>query len=1006
MRSVLFFHFRRFLAISFVYFIFIIMGWATLPFQRFVMKYTEDKFLTLRVDYFGADAKTLEKIVVKPLEEVLLMVNGVKSLYSMAQDGSARLVIEVDAQEKIKKIQAAIKAFVDQVQESWPKDVQEPLLLRNHPGDFPDMVISFPYADEERMVYIRDWLERFLKPSLENISGVAECTIVGGKEREIQVSFYPEMFWATQVQGQDIIGILQTHNLSYAVGVKEENGKIFPLLLEGKYESLQDIGKLRILTKFSNESFLVELDQLASVKLGLRKQESFSTFNGQEDIGLYIYLLKSADNIKVGRKIRERLQKLVPSSFEWKMVYDRTEDLAKAVAEMWLSVLIAILLLLFITWVVFRKWEVVFLIFSQIPFALAGLFLFLFVFQVPFDTMMMAGVILGCGIIVDNGIIVSEYIISVGSQFSWKKFFYGFQEIVQALFASFLTTEAIFIPLLALSETLRENYSGFFIVLTLIQMMAIFFSVNFLPVALIVRKVYNMNYSVPIFYKKIFSFSRWGMRKVMRERIFLKGILTAGIFLSVGGIFLFLNRPPGMCFYREIFVSIDSPGGTPVEDIRFFLEKMEQDLISNPKVEKTMVRLERKHGEIIIRLKDFVSDKKILAFIHFYRKKWEDLPLDIVFNYEREEKKNVLKLHFLGLSREILQKMVTLYAREFFETGLVEDIVFHFRDDAPFLLLEPDFGKMQMLGISTKDIGQELHLCFSGGVATKYLYQGKKLYDVRLLGEGILDSPVSLESLRSSFVRSAYNQTISVADLFHLKEIYDFGTLYHYNKMKTLTVSLVGKGVGIEALKQMVSRVIESQKLPMGYLVVTDPEVDKVIYRKNLLKFAFFLAIWLVGLTLVLVFGKWQKAFLCLGVFPGMFIGVFGAQLIGQLGSSEAFLLGCVFLSGIVVNNSALVITDRRIEEIHYVYQWFRIIERKFFPLLTTNLTTLVGALPLLFTTGEGKSLWVPLSLTLLCGLTMALLFQIFGLSLYLSFKKNTSSGNIFFNKKRDEHSC
>ncbi len=241
-----------------------------------------------------------------------------------------------------------------------------------------------------------------------------------------------------------------------------------------------------------------------------------------------------------------------------------------------------------------------------------------------------------------------------------------------------------------------------------------------------------------------------------------------------------------------------------------------------------------------------------------------------------------------------------------------------------------------------------------------------------------------IDELASSFVRSSYNQPVSMGDVFRMEKQEDFANLYRYNKMESLSFTIFGGNMDSEGLKHLVEKVVGEIRLPTGYMLVVDPEANLSIKRRMWLRWGFFIAIWLVGLCLVLILNDIKKVWMCFSIFPGTFLGMFLAQALGRLGGSESFMLGAILLVGMVVNNTVLVFAETKVSSYRFVYHWFQALEKRFFPLLTTNITTLVGLFPLFFVSGETRSLWVPLALTVILGLSSSLIFQLLFSPLFL----------------------
>jgi HAE1 family hydrophobic/amphiphilic exporter-1 len=231
--------------------------------------------------YPGAGPSEVETQVTHPIEEAMVTAPGVEEVQSQSSEGYSIVLVSFNLEKDTKVALQDIREKLANVRGELPEDVLEPTIAAFDPSSQPIMDISVAgQAGGPSTANIRQLVTDEVLPRLQRVEGVADATVTGGREREIQVLLDADALKARRVAPQQVISTVVAESFSIPGGSVEQQGENLLLRTPGNFHTVEDIANLQVATPLG----AVRVGDIATVRDGFKKQDKFSRLNGQEAV--------------------------------------------------------------------------------------------------------------------------------------------------------------------------------------------------------------------------------------------------------------------------------------------------------------------------------------------------------------------------------------------------------------------------------------------------------------------------------------------------------------------------------------------------------------------------------------------------------------------------------------------------------------------------------------------------------------------------------------------------
>ncbi|MGA1385505.1 MAG: efflux RND transporter permease subunit [Flavobacteriaceae bacterium] len=403
------------------------------------------------VPYPGNSAEDIERLIIEPLEDELKTVRNVVEIVSTAQQDYGMIMVEFDEDIEVQTAKQLIKDKVDaeKASEDWPTfngskvepnvfdltlSEEVPIMNINLTGDFP-------------IEKLNDFAE-YLKDQIEALPQIKEVSILGVQQKEVEVAVDVYKMMAAQVSFNDVLGAIANGNMTVSAGNLVQSGQRRTLRVIGEIENPSDLERFVV----KSEGKTIYLSDVAQISFQDKERTTYARMFGDEVVMLSVKKRSGKNMIQAAEDIRTIIQEAqdqaLPSNLDVSISNDTSEKTLNQVDDLVNNIIFGILLVVLVLMFFLGFRNALFVGFA-IPMSMFISFMVLSWLGYTLNTMILFGMIMGLGMLVDNGIVVVENVYRLMSEGmprvqAAKQ---GISEIAYPIIISTATTVAAFVPL-------------------------------------------------------------------------------------------------------------------------------------------------------------------------------------------------------------------------------------------------------------------------------------------------------------------------------------------------------------------------------------------------------------------------------------------------------------------------------------------------------------------------------------------------------------------------------
>ena len=474
--------------------------------------------LTVITTYEDIPAEDLERLVTRPLEEVITALNGVRGVTSRTREGVSAITVEYEWGTQMDFANLNLRESVDRVSfnDNFPEAAERPVILRWDPTSRPVSILVV--EAEGRIQDVTEFTREVIKPALEQVDGVSQAELVGGADREILVRPDPRKLAIYGIEIEDISAALSRSNVNFPGGRVRQGPLFLSLRIDGEYETLDQIRETDIARPGRSA---IRIQDVAEVLDTIKDPEGATLLADNPVVSLLIYKEPDANTIRVSEEVDLALG-VVKQDFpglDFRFVYRDAEYVRESFEGLKQSLLVGaglafLVLLLFLSDL--RSPIVVGL---SIPISIVVTFGALYFGGVKLNLMSLGGLSLAAGMLVDNAIVVLENINRhladrrrAGDADKGKggerrtvaaAALVGTREMARPVIAATLTTIAVFFPVVYVPGIAGAFFRDQALTVTMSLMVSVAAALLLQPV--LAARVLRLNSGVPVGPFKIFD---------------------------------------------------------------------------------------------------------------------------------------------------------------------------------------------------------------------------------------------------------------------------------------------------------------------------------------------------------------------------------------------------------------------------------------------------------------------------------------------------------------------
>jgi multidrug efflux pump len=977
--------------------------------------------VNVRTSYVGANAEIIEQQVTEPIEKAVNGVEGVKNISSSSSQGSSSITVEFELGVDLERAANDVREKVSQVAGRLPQDIDAPPTVAKQDSDSDPIVFMQMQSNKRTLLELSDLAENIVQERLQTIPGVSGVNVFGQRPA-MRIWFDPVKLSAYRLTIQDVKSALDRENIELPGGKVRGNATEMTVKAYGKLTSEEDFNDLIIR---QTEGKSIRLKDIGYAIIGPENEESATRKNNIRSVNLGVVAQPGSNQVAIADELYKRIdviKKDLPPDIILEVGYDKTQFVRKAISEVKETLIIAILLVVIIIYLFFREWSIAFRPLIDIPVALVGAFFIMYISGFSINVLTLLSLVLATGLVVDDGIVVTENIykkIEQGMD-KWKAAREGSKEIFFAVISTSITLAIVFLPIIFLQGFVGRLFREFGIVVAGAVLISAFVSLSLTPVLniyLTKKNVHKHSWfytkSEPFFRGMEAGYQRW-LGAFMRKRWIAFIIVLA----CVGAIYFVGTKLPSELAPMEdrnrLRTSILAPEGTDFD----YMDQVVYDI-----TEKIMDSVPERYvvlsfapnfsgsgganaASISMGLVDASERKRSQNEIaQSMNKMFKDYTNVRVLVLQEQTisvgqaSRGQLPVQFVlqNLNFDKLKEKVPQFMDEVVKSPVFQGNDVNLKFNKPELQVTIDRLKAGELGISILDISNTLQLALSGRRFGYFIRNGKQYEVIGQVDRKDRDAPLDLKSF---YLRSKTGQLIQLDNLVSISETATPPTIYHYSRLKSAIVSAGlanGKtlGDGIKEMERIAKKVLDE-----SFTTSLSGSSRDFAESSSNTQNAFLLALVLIFLVLAAQFESFVDPLIIMITVPLALAGaVISLSVFGQ--SLNIFSqIGIIMLIGLVTKNGILIVefaNQQREKGMNKIDAVLDASVARLRPILMTTLATALGALPIAMALGSAGKSRIPLGIVIIGGLMFALVLTLFvvpALYSYISRKKRATHEN------------
>ncbi len=952
--------------------------------------------------YPGTAPQDMENLVVIPMERQLKELGNVKNISVMAADSVAVFTIEYLAGVEVDTAIQRVKDKIDLARPDLPNDLDEPQVEGlNFSTDVPIMQFALTGdPDPERLKSTAE----FLQDEIESIPGVKEARIAGTREREIRIEFDLPRLVAYNIPLMDVVTLIAKENVTISAGMLEVNQNKVQVRVPGEIKLATDLRDMVVLQR---ENRPVYLRDIATVSDTYKDLESISRINGETAVSLQIYKRAGENSVRLIDSIKQLLaEKNLPSNIRVTIVQDDSKDIHDMLTELENNIVSGFFLVIVVLFIVMGHRNSLF-VGLAIPFSMLLSFTIMTLLGITMNMVVLFSLILGVGMLVDNGIVIVENIYRLHCEglSRLQAARQGAAEVAWPVATSTLTTLAAFSPLLFWPDIIGDfmSYIPETLIITLSSSLFVALIINpAICSVLIKRGKIRFNPDHAEYHPFVRAYESM-LRSALKHRgllvlisiLFL--ILTAKLYGRFGKeVTLFVDVEP-----RAAQIEVRYPEGTAIEKTDETMRQIEERISDFEDVEFILANVGQGMGSGFAEgsggaylgsfYVKFVDEKdrkgKTSKLVQQFRDRIGKIPgaeIKVDQLQEGPPQAAPVSIEISGEDLGQLNEIANDIKRRISAIPGLVDLRSDYENALPELQFIVDRKRAGVLGLDTETIGFFLRTAIYGTDSPRKFRAGEDEYDITVRLP--LSAREQFSLLDEIYIPVQDSQPVPLSSLGHFEYTSGRGVIHRKNEKRVITVT-GNKAGGRESNELLadIEPIVGQIKLPPGYSIAYTGDKEDQQESSEFLSKAFLLA--LAGIVVVLVI-QFNSVLLPLIIFSSIILSIIGVMW-GLLITGKPFSIvmtgvGIISLAGIVVNN-AIVLVDcinqmkaKGLETNEAVVHAGRLRLR---PVLLTAITTILGLIPmavgfsfnlreLRFNMGGATSAWwAPMAIAVIFGL-------------------------------------
>jgi len=937
-------------------------------------------------------------------------LEGVDYLVTKSLPNASIIIANLKYGTDLDKTMQDAQRYIDNIRKDLPQDILSPVMSKVSPNDLPIMSISAT-SNLSSTEFYQKMKDDYL-PQIQQIKGVAEITILGGEEREIQVKINQDKLKLYKISMVQVVEAINRSGLDLPAGKVQTEKENNSVRLTGKFTSLKDIKNVQVAMPVLGSPVYVK--DVADVIDGIKETTSISRYNGKNGIGLMLKKQGDANAVDVSKLVREKFQSIeqqnTNSDVKFIIADDSTDNTIAAVNSVVFDLILAVILVSLVMLLFLRSFRNSLIVIVAIPTSLVTAFAVMWLLGYTLNLMTLLAMSLIIGILVDDAVAVLENIQKHLDRGKDKRTaaMDGRMEIGFAALSITLVDVVVFLPILFLQVFVADMLKQFSVVVVTSTLTSLLVGFTLTPwMASRIGKKEDLkptnffNRFLLWFEIQLENFNEWYGRRlewVLSHKLAFTGIVIVLFAMTLGimkqgiiGKELISTGDQG-----KFRMALEFDKSTSIQQNNLIAQKIETYIIQQPEVATVFSNIggpstgigslgvgSANKTEFTIQLKS--------------KKELDNLPTETFMKNLREELKS--KFPSINYSMAALGLIPRSAPIEITLSGSNLDLVMKTGDElkaviekipgadnvrlsveagSPEYKIIPDKDKMQRLGLTTAYVGLNLRTAFTGNDDATLTENGTE-YPVRIWLDEF--NRQNFEDVQQLSIINPMGFPVEVSQFATVEQDNSPSLLERKDRQPAITLTADALGRPSGTVADDVVAYLKENPLPKGIQMTWGSDIKRQNDSFGALGSVLLISFLLIYLIMVALYDNFIYPFVVLFSIPVAAIGAFFALNLSLSNLSLFALLGLIMLMGLVVKNAILIVdftNQLKADGKHFKEALIIAGKGRMRPILMTTLSMVVGMLPIAMATGTAAEWKNGLAWVIIGGLLSSLILTVF----------------------------
>lgn len=965
--------------------------------------------VVIKTMYPGAEPQEVETSVSRKIEDALSNLEGVDYLETKSMPNASVIIANLKYGVDVDKAMQDAQRYIDNIRKDLPEAIESPVMSKVSPNDLPVISISATSNLPETEFY-QKMKDDFL-PQIQQLKGVAEITLLGGEEREIQVKVNQDKLVYYKVSLSQVVEAINRSGLDLPAGKVQTAKDNNPVRITGKFSNVNDIMNVQVAMPFPNSPVYVK--DVASVTDGIKEVTSVSRYNSANGIGLLLKKQGDANAVDVSKLVRDKLKSIEEQNkadgLKFIIADDSTDKTIAAVDSVVFDLFLAVILVSLVMLLFLRSYRNSLIVLISIPTSLVTAFAVMWLLGFTLNLMTLLAMSLIIGILVDDAIVVLENIqrhLDIGKE-KRDASLAGRMEIGFSALSITLVDVVVFLPILFLQVFVADMLKQFSVVVITSTLTSLLVGFTLTPwLASRIGKKEDLqptnifNRFLLWFEHQLNTFIAWYGRQlqwVLNHKLIFTGIVLVLFVITLGimkqGIIGKEMMSTGDQGKFRLNLEFDKT--VTVQQNNIVSMQIESFILQQPEVESLFSNIAGPStgigslgvgaaniSEFTIQLKpEKEREMQTEDFMKWLRTELGNQFPGVNFSMAvigLLPKGAPIKITLSGANIGFVMKTSEELKAVVESIPGADNVQLSVEEGNPEYKVIPDKEKMQRLGLNTSYVGMNLRTAFTGDDNATLTENGTE-YPVRIWLDEF--NRKNYEDITHLVIVNPLNIPVEVSQFAEVRQDNSPSLLERLDRQTSVTLTAESFGCPSGTLADNVIAQLKLKPLPEDIKLTWGADIKTQNESFGALGSVLLISFILIYLIMIALYDSYIYPFVALFGIPVAAIGAFLALNLSLNDLTLFAQLGLIMLMGLVTKNAILIVdftNQLKAEGKHYKEALILAGKERLRPILMTTLAMAIGMLPIALGKGTASEWKNGLAWVIIGGLLSSLILTVF----------------------------